>query len=70
MNHPTDLFTNMEPQNPGIDKLYVVRKRQSTDFEALKLGKGRLGNNASTILGHTAVSPDRKDAVKIATSRA
>ena len=33
--NPNDPFTILEPQNPLIDKLYVVRKRQSTDLKAL-----------------------------------
>ena len=40
---PTDPFTIFELHYPQMDKLYVVRKRQSTDFEALKLWKGRSG---------------------------
>ena len=32
---PTDPFAILEPQNPGIDKFYVVWKRRSTDLKAL-----------------------------------
>ena len=46
--HPTDPFTTpLEPQNPSIDELYVVRKRQSTDFEAINLWKGQLDSLTS-----------------------
>ena len=34
-------FTNLEPQDQEIGEFYVVQKRQSTDFEARKLRKGR-----------------------------
>ena len=38
---PTDPFPILEPRNPSIDKVYVALKRRSTDFEALKLWRGR-----------------------------
>ena len=34
---PIDPFTTFEPQIPEINKVYVLRKRRSTDFKALKL---------------------------------
>ena len=40
---PTDLFTVLEPQNLEKDELYVVRKHQSTDCEAVKVWKGQSG---------------------------
>ena len=40
---PTGLFTIFESKNPEIAKLYVVGKRRSTDFEALRFWKGRSG---------------------------
>ena len=33
----TEPFTNSEPQNQGIHKIYVVQNRGLTEFEALKL---------------------------------
>ena len=39
-NSPIEPFTILEPQNPSIDDLYVVRKRPLTNFDALKLQKG------------------------------
>ena len=35
----TDPITSIKPRNPPIDNLYVVQKRQSTDFETRKLWK-------------------------------
>ena len=43
LSHPTDPFTILEPQNPPIRNTYVVRKRRSTNFGALKLRKVRSG---------------------------
>ena len=37
------LFHNYSAENPSIDELYVAEKRRSTDFNALKLWKGRSG---------------------------
>ena len=34
-HHPTEPFTNLELQNPGIDAPYLFRKCRSTDLEAL-----------------------------------
>ena len=31
---PTDLFTNLEPQNQETSEIDVVRERCATDFEA------------------------------------
>ena len=36
---PTYSFTILDPQNPEVNKRYLVRRIQTTDFEALKLGK-------------------------------
>ena len=43
---PTSPFTILEPQNPGIDKFYVIQERRTTDFRAAKLGKGSSGSAA------------------------
>ena len=40
--YPTDPFTILQPQDPGIRKL--VRNSRSTDSNALKLWKGRSGS--------------------------
>ena len=40
---PTDPFKTLEPQNPSIDELSLLRKCISTNFEALKWGKVRSG---------------------------
>ena len=42
---PTGHFTISEPQDLEVHELYVVLKRQSADFEALNLWKGRSGKN-------------------------
>ena len=34
---PTILFTILDPQNPQIDKIYVVQERCATGFKAPKL---------------------------------
>ena len=39
-SHPTRPFTILEHQNPWIGEFYVVQERRTTDFKALKLGKG------------------------------
>ena len=44
---PTDPFTILKPPNTSIYKLYAAWNCQSTDFETLKLGKGRLGHQRS-----------------------
>ena len=37
VNNPTDTCTILEPNNPETDNLlYVVQKRRSMDFKALK----------------------------------
>ena len=40
---PTDPFTILETQNPGIVELYIVRNCRSSDLKALELRKSRLG---------------------------
>ena len=42
---PDRPFRNFEPRNTDRVKVYVVWKCRSTDFEALKLRKGRSGIN-------------------------
>ena len=41
--HPTGPFTIQEPEDQEIFELYVARKRRETDFEALKIVKGSVG---------------------------
>ena len=41
---PTSSFPILEPQNPWIDKFYVVQQRRATDFKAPKLWKGSSGS--------------------------
>ena len=41
--YPTGPFTIEEPQYQEIDEFHVVQARQVTDFEVLKLWKGRSG---------------------------
>ena len=40
---PTGPLTILEPRDREIGEFYVVQKHQSTDFQALKSGKGRSG---------------------------
>ena len=47
-HYPPDQFTMIESQNPWIDRLYAVQKRRSTNFETLKLRKGRPGTSSAT----------------------
>ena len=35
-------FTNIDPQDQEIGKFYEVQEIRATDFEAIKLRKGRL----------------------------
>ena len=46
---PTGPFTTLEPQDQVIGEATVVQKRRETDFEALKLWKGRSGNRLSQL---------------------
>ena len=41
MDNQTGPFTILEPDDQEISELYVVQDRHTSDFEALKLGKGR-----------------------------
>ena len=41
--NPTKNFSILEPQNPWIYEIYVVRERRVTDFKAPKLLKGAPG---------------------------
>ena len=45
----TDPFTISEPRDPEVGHFYVVRKRQSADFKALKLFKGRCSFDCSLV---------------------
>ena len=31
--YPTERFTILKPQNPTVNKVYVIQKRRSTDLE-------------------------------------
>ena len=39
--YPTDPFSNLESENPWIEDFHVAQKRQSTDFNPVKLEKDR-----------------------------
>ena len=43
VNIPTNPLSILGPQNPSFNMLYVAGKRQSADFEALKLREVRSG---------------------------
>ena len=40
---PPNIFPVLEPKNSSVDKFYAIRKRPSTDFEAITEWKGRSG---------------------------
>ena len=42
--YPTSPFTTLKLQNPSHDVSELHKVRRSTDFEALKLGKGSSGS--------------------------
>ena len=46
---PTGPFTNFEPQDQEIGEFYVIQERRTTNFEAQKLWKGRLGSFHSVV---------------------
>ena len=43
---PTDSFRILEPHRLEISEFYLAQERRSSDFEALKLWKGRSGDSA------------------------
>ena len=47
---PTNPFTILEHSDQEIGEFYVVQERRATDFEALKMWKGRSGRDILIIL--------------------
>ena len=56
----TSPFTILEPQNPWIHQICVVKERSARDFKAPKLGKGSSGSNAFRVLCGFTFLPTRK----------
>ena len=54
---PIAQFTNSEPRIPSIYGFYVVRKRRSSDIEALKLGNVRSGVEVNMLSAFPEVIP-------------
>ena len=48
---PTRPFPIIEPQNPGMDEIYVVQERRATDFKDPKLWKGSSGGSLKMLGG-------------------
>ena len=56
----TKHFTILMPRNQAIGEFYVAEKRQSTDFEARKLGSVWTGLSG----GHEALKGNREEGAK------
>ena len=61
MVRPTGLFTILKLQDQEIDKFHAAQERRATDFEALKLCKGRLG--VVCVCTYTSTCYNRSDVV-------